>query len=65
MALRNDVKWLARARACRVPDAQTDEIPKEFWCFGSAKMVVLGVISVRETSAERRLRWIFYTLLHS
>ena len=53
-------KWHARIAACRVPEVQTDEIPKEFWCFRSAKMAVPRVISVRETSAERRLGWIFY-----
>jgi hypothetical protein len=54
------LKWLACIAACRVPDAQTGEIPKEFWCFRSKKIVVPRVIGVRETSAERRLRWIFF-----
>ena len=37
-------------------DLQTDETPKEFWCFRCGKMVLPRVISLRITPAQRRLK---------
>ena len=41
-------------------DLQTDETPKEFWCFHCGKRVLPRVISLRMTPAQRRLKWAFY-----
>ena len=41
-------------------DLQTDETPKEFWCFRCGKMVLPRVISLRMTPAQRRLKGAFY-----
>jgi hypothetical protein len=43
-----------------VADLQIGEPPKEFWCFRCAKKVIPRVVSLRETPAQRRLKWSFY-----
>jgi hypothetical protein len=62
MALRNEVKIVCPHCGWRrnAADAQIDETPKEFWCFRCAKNVIPQVISLRETPAQWRLKWIFY-----
>jgi predicted RNA-binding Zn-ribbon protein involved in translation (DUF1610 family) len=39
---------------------QTEETSKEFWCFHCGKVVIPRVISLRMTSAQRRLKGAFY-----
>jgi hypothetical protein len=61
MALREDIKLVCPHCGWRnAADLETGEVPKEFWCFRCAKRVVPRVISLRETPAQRRLKWIFY-----
>ena len=44
----------------KAADFQTDETPKEFWCFRCGKRVLPRVISLRMTPAQRRLKGAFY-----
>ena len=61
MALRSDVKMICPHCGWRnAADVQIGETPKEFWCFRCAKNVIPRVISLRETPAQRQLKWIFY-----
>jgi len=39
---------------------QIDGTAKEFWCFRCGKMVLPRVISLRMTTAQRRLKGAFY-----
>ena len=47
----------------KLSDLQTDETPKEFWCFHCGKMVLPSMISLRETPAQRRLKGAFYVAI--
>ena len=44
----------------KAADFQTDETPKEFWCFRCGKRVLPRVISLLDTPYQRRIRWVFY-----